>query len=132
MKGYHANIEDLTLSNSNFRQVLYTGEHMQLVLMALPPGGEIGRETHHENDQFFRFESGVGRVVIDDNEYTVKHDDAIIVPAGAAHNVINDSDDEPLKLYTIYGPSHHQDGVVRETREDAEASSPHFDGKTTE
>lgn len=132
MGGYHANIEDLTLSNADFRKVLYTGQHMQLVLMALPPSGEIGLETHPDNDQFFRFESGHGKVVIDDAEYTVQHDDVIIVPAGAKHNVINTADDEPLKLYTIYAPPHHQDGVVRETRADAEASEPHFDGTTTE
>ena len=132
MTGYHANIEDLTLNNDNFRHVLYTGRHMQLVLMALPPSGEIGMEVHGENDQFFRFESGDGKVVIDDSEYTVKHDDVIIVPAGAKHNIINTSDTEPLRLYTIYSPPHHQDGVVRATREEADASEPHFDGVTTE
>lgn len=132
MTGYHADIEELTLGNDNFRQVLYTGKHMQLVLMALPPGGEIGEEVHRENDQFFRFESGQGRVVIDDSEYAVKDDDVIIVPAGAKHNIINASDSQPLKLYTIYAPPHHQDGTVRATREEAEVSEPHFDGVTTE
>lgn len=132
MKGYYADIEELTLNNNNFRQVLYTGKHMQLVLMSLPPSGEIGEEIHGENDQFFRFESGHGKVTIDGNEYLVEHDDVIIVPAGARHNVVNVSDSESLKLYTIYAPPHHQDGTVRATREEADASEPHFDGKTTE
>ena len=132
MTGYHANIEDLTLSNDNFRHVLYTGKHMQLVLMSLPPSGEIGEEVHNDNDQFFRFESGQGKVLIDDSEYNVEHDDVIIVPAGARHNIINTSSSEPLKLYTIYAPPHHQDGTLRATREEAEASEPHFDGVTTE
>lgn len=132
MKGYHANIEQLTLDNDNFRQVLYTGQHMQLVLMTLPPSGEIGLEVHHDNDQFFRFESGEGRAIIDGNEYELAPDDVVIVPAGAEHNIVNTSDSQALKLYTIYAPSHHQDGVVRATREEAAASEPPFDGVTTE
>lgn len=132
MKGYHADIEKLTLENDNFRKVLYTGKHMQLVLMTLPPKGEIGLEVHNENDQFFRFESGTGKALIDGNEYELAADDVVIVPASAEHNIINTSDSEPLKLYTIYAPSHHQDGVVRATREEAEASEPPFDGVTTE
>ncbi len=132
MKGYYANIESETINNDNFRKVVYTGKHMQLVLMSLPPNGEIGQEVHNENDQFFRFESGDGKVVIDGNEYTVGADDVIIVPAGAEHNVINTSSDRELKLYTIYGPSHHKDGIVRKTREEAEANEEDFDGVTTE
>lgn len=131
MKGYYGNIEELTVANDNFRQVLYTAKHCQLVLMALPVGGEIGAEIHSENDQFFRFEAGEGKVVIDDNEYSVKDGDAIIVPAGAHHNVIN-TGDEPLKLYTIYSPAHHKDGIVRVTREEADANEEDFDGVTTE
>ena len=131
MKGYYGNIEELTVANDNFRQVLYTAKHCQLVLMALPVGGEIGAEIHDENDQFFRFEAGEGKVVIDDNEYLVKDGDAIIVPAGANHNVIN-TGDEPLKLYTIYSPAHHKDGIVRATREEADANEEDFDGVTTE
>lgn len=131
MKGYYGNIEELTVANDNFRQVLYTAKHCQLVLMALPVGGEIGAEIHDENDQFFRFEAGEGKVVIDDNEYLVKDGDAIIVPAGANHNVIN-TGDEPLKLYTIYSPAHHKDGIVRATREEANANEEDFDGVTTE
>lgn len=132
MKGYYANIETETIENDNFRKVLYTGKHMQLVAMSLPPNGEIGQEVHIENDQFFRFEVGEGRVVIDGNEYTVGADDVIIVPAGAEHNVVNVSSEAELKLYTIYSPPHHKDGTVRATREEAEASEPAFDGQTTE
>lgn len=132
MKGYHGEIEKLTVENENFRQVLYTGKHSQLVLMSLRPSEEIGMEVHNENDQFFRFEKGVGKVVIDGNEYSVKDGDAIVVPAGAEHNVINVSDSEPLKLYTIYSPAHHKDGIVRATKEEAEANEAEFDGVTTE
>ena len=131
MKGFNANIEELTVNNNNFRQVLYTAKHCQLVLMSLPVGGEIGAEVHEENDQFFRFEAGQGKVLIDDNEYIVSDGSAIIVPAGAEHNVIN-TGEEPLKLYTIYSPAHHKDGIVRATREEAEADEEDFDGVTTE
>lgn len=131
-KGYFGAIEALTQENDNFRQVLYTGEHSQLVLMSLQPGEEIGLETHEENDQFFRFESGVGKVTIDEVEYEVGDGDAVIVPAGAKHNVVNMSEREPLKLYTLYSPAHHKDGVVRATKAEAEADGPEFDGVTTE
>ena len=132
MRGYNDNIEKLTVDNSNFRQVLYTGKHTQLVLMSLAPGEEIGQEVHAENDQFFRFEAGQGRVVIDDNQYDVSDGSAVIVPAGASHNVINTSDSESLKLYTLYSPSHHKDGIVRATKAEAEANDEEFDGVTTE
>lgn len=132
MKGYFANIEEETLSNSDFRRVLYTGKHAQLVLMSLPAGSEIGMEVHEENDQFFRFESGTGLVVIDGNNYQVSDGSAIIVPAGAEHNVVNTSQTEDLKLYTIYSPPHHKDGIVRATKEQAEANDEDFDGTTTE
>jgi len=131
-KGYKNNIEKLTLENENFRQVLYTAGHCQLVLMALKPGEEIGMEVHPDNDQFFRFEKGEGKVVINETEYAVVDGDAVIVPAGAKHNVVNISTTESLKLYTIYAPSHHQDGVIRTTKAEAEADSPEFDGQTTE
>ena len=131
-KGYKNNIEKLTLENGNFRQVLYTAGHCQLVLMALKPGEEIGMEVHPDNDQFFRFEKGEGKVVINETEYVVADGDAVIVPAGAKHNVVNTSLAEALKLYTIYAPAHHQDGVVRPTKAEAEAASPEFDGQTTE
>jgi len=132
MKGFVANIEDLTLANENFRQVLYTGKHSQLVLMKLSPKEEIGMEVHMDNDQFFRFESGMGKAIIDGNEYELKNGTAVIVPAGAQHNIINTSETEEMKLYTIYSPAHHQDGVVRATKAEAEANGPEFDGKTTE
>ena len=132
MKGFNTNIEQETTTNTNFREVLYTGKNSQLVLMSLKPNEEIGMEVHPENDQFFRFEKGHGKVIIDGNEYTVKDGSAIVVPAGAQHNVINTSAEEDLKLYTIYSPAHHKDGVLRATKEEAEASSPDFDGKTNE
>jgi len=132
MKGFKTNIEKDTLENRNFRKVLYTGIHSQLVLMSLRPKEEIGMETHTENDQFFRFEEGQGKVIIDGNVYEVGDGVAIIVPAGARHNIINISDSKELKLYTIYSPPHHKDGIVRETKEEAEANNQEFDGKTTE
>ena len=132
MKGFSANIEKETLENANFRKVLYTGKHSQLVLMSLPPDTEIGMEVHSENDQFFRFEKGEGKVVIDGNEYAVSDGSAIVVPAGAEHNVMNVSATEELKLYTIYSPAHHKDGIVRATKEEAEANDAEFDGVTTE
>lgn len=132
MKGFKDKIEQLTLENGNFRKVLYTGKHSQLVLMNLQPSEEIGMEVHPDNDQFFRFEKGTGKVIIDGNEYDVTDGDAVVVPAGAQHNIVNTSDSEPLKLYTIYSPAHHKDGVVRATKTEAEADSPEFDGTTTE
>ena len=131
-KGYKDNIESLTLANENFRHVIYTAEHMQLVLMSLKPGEEIGLETHEGNDQFFRFEKGEGKVVINETEYLVKEADVAIVPAGSQHNVINTSATEDLKLYTIYAPPHHKDGILRKTKEEAESNAPEFDGTTTE
>lgn len=132
MKGFKSNIEQDTLDNANFRKVLYTGKHSQLVLMSLKPGEEIGLETHGENDQFLRFEGGDGKVLIDGNEYLVADGDAVIVPAGAEHNVINVSDSEELKIYTIYSPPHHKDGIVRATKQEAEENEEDFDGETTE
>lgn len=132
MKGYKANIEKETLKNRNFRKVLYTSAYSQLVLMSLKPKEEIGAEVHPENDQFLRFEGGSGRVVIDDSKYTVKDGDAVVIPAGAKHNVINTSATEDLKLYTIYSPPHHKDQIVRKTKEEAEANDEEFDGTMTE
>ena len=129
-KGYKDNIEKLTIENNDFRHVLYTGEHCQLVLMSLLPNEEIGMEVHPDNDQFFRFEKGPGKVVINETEYEVKDGDAVVIPCGSNHNVIAGVDG--LKLYTIYSPAHHQDGVVRATKAEAEANGPEFDGKTTE
>lgn len=132
MKGFFSNIEKETLANENFRKVLYTGKHSQLVLMSLKPLEEIGMEVHLDNDQFFRFEKGEGKCLIDGNEYAISDGVAIVVPAGAQHNIINTSATQELKLYTIYSPANHQDGIIRATKEEAEASSPEFDGKTTE
>lgn len=132
MQGFNQNIEELTTENRDFRRVLYTGKNTQLVLMSIAPGSEIGLEVHEENDQFFRFEAGEGKVTIDDNEYTVADGSAVIVPAGAQHNVVNTSDSEPLQLYTLYSPPHHKDGIVRATKEEAEANEEDFDGVTTE
>ena len=132
MKGFNDNIEELTLENDNFRKVLYTASRSQLVLMSLAPKEDIGLEVHEDNDQFFRFESGRGRVIIDGNEYEVKDGSAIVVPAGAEHNVVNTSGGEALKLYTIYSPAHHKDGVVRASKAEAEADSPEYDGQNSE
>lgn len=132
MKGTSLNLEDQTIKNAKFRHVLYTGRHSQLVLMSLKPGEDIGLETHPENDQFFRFEAGVGRVLIDDNEYTVSDGVAVIVPSGAQHNIINTSNSKDLKFYTIYSPPHHQDQIIRATKQEAESHEAEFDGKTTE
>ena len=131
-KGYKSSLEKLTLKNTQFRKVLYTAEHCQLVLMMLKPGEDIGLETHTEGDQFFRFESGEGRVVVNGKKYMVQGGDAVIVPAGAEHNITNTSMQEPLTLYTIYAPAHHKDGVVRKTKAAALLDAPEFDGATTE
>jgi mannose-6-phosphate isomerase-like protein (cupin superfamily) len=132
MKGYHTNVERETLKNTDYRRVLYTGKHSQLVLMNLKPGEEIGEEVHSHIDQFFRFEEGEGNVTIDQNQYPVRDGYAVIVPAGSKHNVINTSESKHLKLYTIYSPPEHQDGVIRHTKADALAKPEEFDGKTTE
>ncbi|MCL5407615.1 MAG: cupin domain-containing protein [Patescibacteria group bacterium] len=132
MKGFVSNIEQDTLENNNFRKVLYTGKHSQLVLMSLKPKEEIGMEVHEENDQFFRFEKGEGKCIIDGNESMVQDGSAVVVPAGAEHNIINTSTEEDLKLYTIYSPAHHKDGIVRTTKAEALADGPEFDGVTTE
>ena len=132
MKGFHVNIEQDTLDNTNFRRVLYTAKHSQLVLMSLRPHEEIGLETHPENDQFLRFEGGRGAVFINDNRYEVEDGDAVIVPAGARHNVVNLDETEELKIYTIYSPPHHKDGTVHATKQQAETDDEEFDGTTTE
>jgi mannose-6-phosphate isomerase-like protein (cupin superfamily) len=133
MKGYCDNIETVTVANEDFRRVLYTGEHLQLVLMTLKPGEEIGEEVHEDRDQFFRIEEGEGTVYIDGTPNPVKDDFAVIVPAGARHNVVN-SGSAPLRLYTLYGPPEHRDAVVHTTKADAERDhdNDHWDGETTE
>jgi mannose-6-phosphate isomerase-like protein (cupin superfamily) len=132
MKGFAINIEKETLGNKNFRKVLYTSKHSQLVLMSLKPNEEIGMEVHPDNDQFFRFEKGRGKCIIDGNEYDLRDGVAVVVPAGAQHNIINTSNTEELKLYTIYSPAHHKDGIVRTTKEEAETNEAEFDGVTSE
>lgn len=131
MKGFVDDIEDLTESNKDFRRVLYTGQHLQLVLMALKPGEDIGEEAHADRDQFLRVEKGRGEALIDGKRTKVKSGDAILVPAGARHNVTN-TGAKSMKLYTLYGPPEHKDRVVRATKAKAEAIKEHFDGKTTE
>ena len=132
MKGYIDNIEKLTLENENFRKVLYTGKHSQLVLMSLKPNEDIGLEVHPDVDQFFRIEKGQGKVIIDGVEHEISDGVAVIVPAGSEHNVINTSATESLKLYTIYSPANHKDGTIHETKEIAMANEEEFDGITTE
>ncbi len=119
-KGFKGNIEDLTEENASFRRVLYTGPNLQLVLMSLLPGEDIGMEVHGDTDQFFRFEEGEGKVIINETEYQVTDDDAVVVPAGSQHNVINTSATEPLRFYTVYAPPHHKDGTVHVTKADAQ------------
>jgi mannose-6-phosphate isomerase-like protein (cupin superfamily) len=133
MKGYCDDIQKVTLDNDDFRRVLYTGKHLQLVLMTLQPGEEIGEEVHEDRDQFFRIEEGSGEVRIDGVANKVEDDFAVIVPAGARHNVVN-TGDEPLKLYTLYGPPEHRDGTVHKDKEQAERDhdNDHWDGETTE
>jgi len=130
-KGFHTDIEKETLENDSFRKVLYTSKYSQLVVMNIKAGDDIGAEVHEDHDQFFRFEEGSGQVIIDETTYDVKDDDVIIVPAGANHNVINNSEAD-LKLYTIYSPAEHRFDVEHKTKADAEADDEHFDGTTTE
>lgn len=130
MKGYVQDIEGIAIKNTDFRQVLYTAKHCQLVVMALKPREEIGAEVH-KLDQFFRVEEGTGEAVLDGVRTVIKAGFAIVVPAGAKHNIIN-TGTAPLKLYTIYAPPNHRDGVIHHTHKDAEADTEHFDGKTTE
>jgi mannose-6-phosphate isomerase-like protein (cupin superfamily) len=131
MKGFVDDIAVLTEKNADFRHVLYTAKHMQLFLMALRPGEEIGEEIHKDRDQFFRVEQGEGEVWIDGARTRIRSETAMVVPAGARHNVKN-TGNQTLKLYTIYAPPEHADGTVRATKSAAEASEEHFDGRTTE
>jgi len=131
MKGFVADIAGLTESNADFRRVLYTGHRLQLVLMSLKPGEEIGDEVHDDRDQFFRVEEGEGEVRIDGKSSRIEDDDAVIVPAGARHNVVN-TGTEPLKLYTIYAAPEHREGTIHRTKAEAAESHEHFDGQTTE
>jgi len=130
MKGYITNIEKASLENENFRKVLYTAKNSQLVLMSLVPGEEIGEEVHHL-DQFFRIEAGQGKAILDGVEHAISDGSAIVVPAGTKHNIVN-TGSIPMKLYTIYSPPEHRDGVVHATKADAESDEEEFDGTTTE
>ena len=121
MAGYLTNIEKETLDNANFRQVLFTSPHVQLVLMALKPGEDIGLETHDDVDQFIRVEAGRGTALLDGKEHVVEDGTAVVIPAGTKHNIINSSRTEALKLYTIYSPPEHPDGTVHETKAEADA-----------
>lgn len=131
MKGFVGDIEKMTEQNSDFRRVLYTGRQLQLVLMTIRPGEEIGEEVHRDRDQFFRVEDGTGEVWIDGHRTTIEGKSGIVVPAGARHNIRN-TGETPLKLYTLYGPPEHVDGTVHATKADALASKEHFAGQTTE
>ncbi len=130
MKGFVQDIEGMAIKNENFRRVLYTAKHSQLVLMALKPQEDIGTETH-QLDQFFRVEEGMGEVVLNGVRSPIQAGFAVVVPAGAEHNIIN-TGTLPMKLYTLYSPPNHRDGVVHATRADAQADNEHFGGKTTE
>ena len=131
MNGYIVNLEAKTVSNDNFREVLYTGKFSQLVLMSLKPGEEIGLEVHGL-DQFIRIEKGIGVAILDGVEHQLSDGSAVVVPAGANHNIINTSATDDLKLYTIYSPAEHQDGVKFKTKAEAASAHEHFNGQTTE
>jgi len=131
MKGFVTNIEKDTENNNFFRKVIFTAKNSQLVLMNLKPGEEIGEEVHDNLDQFFRFEDGEGKVVIEGEEFQIGDGFAVVIPAGTKHNIINTSSEEPLKLYTIYSPPNHADGTIHKTKEEAEVSEEHFNGKTS-
>jgi mannose-6-phosphate isomerase-like protein (cupin superfamily) len=131
MKGYIVDIENVTKENKNFRKVLYTAKNSQLVVMSLSPGEEIGEELH-DLDQFIRIEKGKGKAVLDAVEHKIEDDYAVVIPAGTRHNIINTSDDKEMKLYTIYSPPEHRDGVIHKTKAEALSDDEHFDGVTTE
>lgn len=131
MKGYITNIEQVALKNEYFRKVLYTAKNSQLVVMSLKPGEDIGEEIH-QLDQFIRCEAGDGKAILDGISHQINSGFSVTVPSGAKHNIINTSSDKPLKLYTVYSPPNHRDGVMHKTKADAEADEEHFDGVTTE
>ncbi|HEX7651383.1 MAG TPA: cupin domain-containing protein [Candidatus Paceibacterota bacterium] len=131
MQGFVTNIEQVARENTDFRRVLYTARHSQLVLMSLPAGEEIGEEVH-DGDQFIRVERGRGMSVLEGVERDLTDGSAIVIPAGVRHNIINTSETEALSLYTLYAPPHHRDGVVHRTKAEAEQDTEHFEGVTTE
>jgi mannose-6-phosphate isomerase-like protein (cupin superfamily) len=131
MNGYITNIEEESLKNENFRKVLYTAKNSQLVVMSIMPGEDIGEEIHNL-DQFIRCEAGEGKAILNGREHDIRDGFAVVIPAGTKHNIVNISKDKPLKLYTIYSPPNHRDGVVHKTKAEAMGDEEHFDGKTTE
>ena len=131
MKGFVTNIEAETLKNEDFRRVLYTAQNCQLVVMCIPPNGDIGEEVH-DVDQFIRIEKGEGQSILNGSPRDLTDGSVVVIPAGVKHNIKNTSASEPLKLYSLYAPPHHRDGVVHRTKEDAERDTEHFDGKTTD
>lgn len=131
-KGFVQNLEELTAQNTNFRKVIYTAKHSQLVLMCLKPSEEIGMEVHPDNDQFLRIEEGTGKAIIDGNEQFFGAGFCVVVPAGSEHNIINVSSEKDLKLYTVYSPAHHKDGTIHATKEIAQTTEEEFDGTTSE
>jgi mannose-6-phosphate isomerase-like protein (cupin superfamily) len=130
MKAYVKNIEKLALQNEYFRQVLYTNNHLQIVVMSLIPGEDIGEEVHEDVDQFIRIEQGSGTAIIDGESYKIEDGSVVVVPMGAKHNIIN-ATTGPMKLYTIYVPPHHKDGTIHKTKSEAEHDEEHFDGNIT-
>ena len=131
MKGYITNIEKDSLENENFRKVLYTGKNSQLVLMAIEPRDDIGEEVH-KLDQFIRVEAGNGLAILDGVKHEISDGSAIVIPAGTMHNIINSSETEKLKLYSVYSPPEHKDGIIHKTKNEAENNENHFDGEITE
>ena len=129
--GFVGDIEGLTEKNPDFRQVLYTGENVQLVVMTLTPGEDIGAETHPDVDQFFRVEEGAGEVTINGETTPIKIGTGIVIPAGSKHNIKN-TGEEPLRVYTLYAPPHHEDGTVHKTKAAAKSDTEHFSGETSE
>jgi len=131
MKGYVVDIEKVTKENKNFRKVLYTAKNSQLVVMSLRPGEDIGEEMH-DLDQFIRIEKGKGKAILDGAEHTIEDDYAVVIPSGTRHNIVNTSNNEEMKLYSVYSPPEHRDGVIHKTKADAMADDEEFDGRTTE
>ncbi len=131
MKGYVIDIEKASKENKNFRKVLYTAKNSQLVLMSLKPGEDIGEEVHHL-DQFIRIEAGTGKAILDGVEHAIEDDFAIVIPAGTTHNIINTSKNSEMKLYSVYSPPEHREGVLHKTKAEALADNEEFDGRTTE
>jgi len=128
MSGYSVNLEAKTQKNSYFREVLYTTPHSQLVVMSLKSGEEIGMETHDKGDQFIRVEEGEGEAIIDGQRYPLADGVAVVIPAGAKHNIVNKSSTKPMKLYTVYSPAEHADGTIHKTKAEAEAAEHHHHG----